>query len=650
MPYAAIIGWPATLDLFLMVDYCDPDRPFFIIDPRGGDTETVAWAEVALADVSPISRPHVDAQLRLPAPMSKEEADLCLPRCKPRGTVNPEDVEALNGWTRPGGEHAGPPDSHSSSPRLVSSAGQNGKWETRGGGKRGRREHPATRLSQPALSQPMQSNFAPPVEEFNQESIHRADLRAALTASPAASEQCISAECSQHASRVNRLRAQQERHLSEPAGDERLARLRRAMWDQSLIADRQAHQERITKINEELAQASAAVQGFLSELACAADLQPTTSLERRCRHDTIKDIVDALGRAFERKINLSVILAAKLLSDRILMERYYRELEPQLMTKWADEDVRNATAAAATPPSGAAAPQWNVNLNQDPSEINGGGSRAAPTEDRGNLPGLSAITQAPGAAHVRKRVRGTKTEGDCMKASITSFFAKNNDRLNALYETFDQATLQVDSFFKAAEPISGRRLYFALAYVPPDCSAKNLNWTRHHVGFQFAFRDHRARHHCVRQLDAIKSCLFALAPNRLLCEICPDSNSGENHMVTLVRSANDDPANPASGEWLVSDAMHQGWCTLEEFYQKNEKAIFVFYAWLTQHPAGGDAYSNAWVDAETSEATAPIALVCDTDGEHGPAGEAVPFLLHVWEDGGQRTVAASVGSRHGERG
>ena len=206
------------------------------------------------------------------------------------------------------------------------------------------------------------------------------------------------------------------------------------------------------------------------------DISPVTDLEQRCRHDVFKETLESLQEAIGRQANLLVSLVSMRLSDRLLMERYNTDIEPPLMTKWAADSIRHASELATTEAEvelrhSGTAQMWN--LNEDPREVNGGGKpRAAFTDSRGNLPGLPPIKREAGVSHARKRRRGTRNEGDCMMASVTSFFSKTNDPVNDLYEQFDKLTIRIDEFFRQAEAITNRRLYFALAYVPDNCSRR----------------------------------------------------------------------------------------------------------------------------------------------------------------------------------
>ena len=52
----------------MALDLSDPLHPHFIIDPRGGNTNTVEWTQVQLSEVS------VAAQLAVPRPALCKEA------------------------------------------------------------------------------------------------------------------------------------------------------------------------------------------------------------------------------------------------------------------------------------------------------------------------------------------------------------------------------------------------------------------------------------------------------------------------------------------------------------------------------------------------------------------------------------------------
>ena len=277
------------------------------------------------------------------------------------------------------------------------------------------------------------------------------------------------------------------------------------------MADKHAQQDCVSQQNNELVRASTAVQNLLSELACVVDLKLTTDLDQRCQRDVFQETLGSLRQAIERQTILEVSLASKKLSNRIFWERYSREFKPRLMAKWADDEIGHAIARSdSASPSSLTMPLWN--LNQDPREINRGGRARAAMEERGNLPGLPAIEQEAGVAGVRKRPPPWCEDRWRLHEGLGHvFLGKSQCAAEQALRDVRHGEFAHRRILQGGRSAHQTKAVLTAAYAPFGCSAEDQNWTRHHVGFKFAFCDHRARHHCVRQIREVRRAACALS-------------------------------------------------------------------------------------------------------------------------------------------
>ena len=112
LPVSALISWPTMVAMLMTLDVSDPLNPYFLLDPRGGDTSTVEWKQVELADVGPASRTSVAAQCAIVRPLLRPHALADAKRFdhepKHHGTSGPPRVPTRGGG-RPIARTVSPP-------------------------------------------------------------------------------------------------------------------------------------------------------------------------------------------------------------------------------------------------------------------------------------------------------------------------------------------------------------------------------------------------------------------------------------------------------------------------------------------------------------------------------------------------------------
>ena len=101
LPVSALISWPTMVAMLMTLDLSDPLTPYFLLDPRGGDTSTVEWKQVALAEVQAVSYASVAAQCAIARPQLRTNAVADAKRfddySKHHGTGGPPRVPTRGG-------------------------------------------------------------------------------------------------------------------------------------------------------------------------------------------------------------------------------------------------------------------------------------------------------------------------------------------------------------------------------------------------------------------------------------------------------------------------------------------------------------------------------------------------------------------------